>query len=311
MNVTTADGRLDYHVFVVCQNEIARIEGCLASIREAIGDRRALVTLNLNGSTDGSDKAARTAARVLGLDLRIYHTKAADKSNALNHFIHHQREPARLYAFVDGYVRISPTALHDLDASLAAHPHAMAATGVALNGRTQVAVAQRTLKQGGMLHGQLHAIRPDFLNRMMERGLRFPVGLYSGDGLMGSMAMYNLDALGKPHWDTSRIVAVPHATYEIASLSVLKPRDLQRQFRRKVRQMRGRLQNAAIKHIIFQSGYAGLPDNADEMVRTYLTTHPVPRQSMVDRPFMALALRQIRDAVRIDPFDLQPCYIKA
>ena len=35
----------------------------------------------------------------------------ADKANALNQFIYALREPARMYVFIDGYVRISPGAL--------------------------------------------------------------------------------------------------------------------------------------------------------------------------------------------------------
>lgn len=285
----------EWHISVVCQNEAARIEDCLISIGDAIGSRRALVTLNVNGSTDDSEVVAQHTALACGIALQVYRTEAADKSNVLNRFIHTQRVPARMYAFVDGYVRISPNALHDLDACLAAHPYAMAATGVCRKGRSMAAATSATLEQGGRLHGQLHALRPEFLDRMVEQGVRLPIGLYWGDGLMGSMAMHNLDAVGEA-WDTKRIVGVAGATYEIPALSMFKPRDLRRQFRRKLRQMRGRLQNEAIKAVIYRHGYTALPLDADDLVRDYLLTHSPPAVPLLDRPFMRLMLHQLQSA---------------
>lgn len=297
--------RWEWHISVVCQNEAAQIGGCLSSIRQAIGDRRTLVTLNLNGSTDNSDVIAQRTARDCGLFLKMYRTHTADKANALNQFIYTLREPARMYVFVDGYVRIGSGALQSLDECLATHPYAMAATGVALNGRTMHLKTQETLEQGGVLHGQLHALRPEFLDRMVKKDIRLPIGTYSGDGLMGALANHNLDALGQT-WDNRRIVGVSDATYEIAALSLFRPRDLQRQFRRKVRQMRGKLQNQAMKEIIYQHGFGALPANADALVRDYIAAHGVPAVSFMDQPFMALALRQIRAAREFDPAGLVP-----
>ncbi len=160
-------------------NEAARIAGCLVSIRKAIGSRRALVTLNLNRSTGDSGLIAQRTARDCGLPLRIYRTPVADEANALNQSIYALRVPASMYAFIDGYVRISPAALHGLEAGLASRPFAMAATGVGINGRTMHLATRKTLEQGGVVHGQLHALRPEFLDRMVEQRLRLPIGLRS------------------------------------------------------------------------------------------------------------------------------------
>ena len=295
---------LDYHILVVCQNEAARIGSCLASVRRSAGNRRVLVTLNLNGSSDNSEAVAVAAAQACGLPLQVYRTRAADKANALNRFIHTQRLPARVYVFVDGYTRISEGALAGLDAALRDHPQAMASTGVCLNGRTMRLATRRTLDEGGVLHGQLHALRPEFLDRMVAAGIRLPVGLYRGDGLMGSMAVHNLDAM-REGWDNRRIVGVAGAVYEIPALSALKPGDLRRQFRRMVRQMRGMLENRAISDIIYRLGYAGLP--AHDMVRDYLARHGAPPVPLMDRPFLAMALRQLsRTGMTPDAASLEP-----
>ena len=70
--------------------------------------------------------------------------------------------------------------------------------------------------------------------------------------------------------------------------------------------MRGRLQQQALKTIIYRDGFTGLPADADDLVRDHLLAHGVPATSIADRPFMALALRQIRGARKPDPADYVP-----
>ena len=98
----------EWNVAVFCQNEAARIGLCIASIAAAIGSRRALVTLVLNGTTDDSAAIAWQAARDLGVPIEIYRIPYGDKSNAIDQFFYRLRVPARLYFCVDGYVKIGP-----------------------------------------------------------------------------------------------------------------------------------------------------------------------------------------------------------
>jgi len=294
-----------WQVAVFCHNERRRIAACLASVAAAIGTRRGVITLLLNGSTDGSEAAALAVLRGLGAEAQVFTIAYADKSNAINVFLHDLRADAGLYVFVDGSVTIGPGAIAAAEARLAACPDALAASGVAGNGRTEVRTNRACVEVGGILRGQFFALRPDFVGRMVAGGIRLPVGLYRGDGLIGSMAAHDLDAPGKP-WENRRIVGVPEAVFDIDALSPFRLRDLRRQFGRKIRQMRGRLENAAIKQIVHARGYAALPAYADDMIADFLAKHPVPAVALADRPFMALALAQHRAAIRPDPADLQP-----
>ncbi len=299
--------RPEWQVAVFCQNERSRIAACLTSISAAIGSRRGLITVIANGSNDGSEAAARAAGAGIGTPVQVFSIPQADKSNAINSFLYdlRLRAEADLYFFVDGYVTIGPAALRATAARLADCPDAVAATGVAGNGRTETRSARRTVEVGGVMHGQFYALTPDFVRRMVRDGIRLPVGLYRGDGLLGSMAAHDLDAVGQP-WMNSRLIGVAEATFEIDALSLFRWRDLRRQFRRKIRQMRGRLESAAIKQVIYAGGYAALPPFADDMIRDFLAANPVPAVSLPDRPFMALALRHHRAAVRPDPDSLRP-----
>ena len=300
-----ASARFEWNIAVFCQNEAARIGQCLSSIRQAVGTRRSLVTLIANGTSDDSVAVAIAAAKECGLPLAVYSIKAGDKSNAINRFYYHLRVPARTYFSVDGYVTIGPRSLTGLDDCLGANAHAMAATGVCINGRTMHLATKETLERGGRLHGQLHAFRPEFIERMVSRNIRLPLGIYWGDGLLGSMAAHNLDAMGE-EWDNARIVGVADATYEIPTLSAFRFNDLKRQLKRRVRQMRGRLQNRAIKTIIYERGYEGLPEDADDMVRQHIGAHGVPKVSLLERPFMARALRETKGAKPFDAASLAP-----
>jgi len=294
----------DISVNVFCRNEADRIAACIGSVADAAAGLRISLTVIVNGSTDGSAAAAAHAARAHRLAASVYTIRYGDKSNAINQSLGPLRRPAGLYVFLDGYSIISPHSFTGFAGALARAPHAVAATGVAGNGRTMKLATAETLSQGGRLHGQLHALRPDFIDRMQAAGLRLPIGLYRGDGLLGSMACHNLDPIGQP-WDGHRIAGVAEATYAIPQLCPLRPADIARQWHRKVRQMRGRLENEAIRSIIYTHGYQGLPDDADAMIAGWLAGRRPPRVSLADRPFMALALRQIAHGRRPAPADLK------
>ena len=124
------------------------------------------------------------------------------------------------------------------------------------------------------------------------------------------MALHNLDPVYH-EWELKRIAHSPEATYEIPMLSLFRLRaDLKRQFHRKVRQMRGRLENMAIRSIVYHDGYEGLPGYADDMVKTYLSRHGRPVVALPDRPFQAMAIRQINAAQRPDPGLLEPVLLR-
>lgn len=304
-----ANTLLDWHVAVYCANEERRLGACLDSLAAALAGRRALVTVVLNGSTDGSLGVAR-AGSPAGLPIEIVQIPFRDKSNAINQFIHKLRAPARIYANVDGYAVIGASAFHAMEERLRSAPHAVAVTGVAANGRTMRKMGAQALRTGGVLHGQLHALRPEFLDRMTALGLRLPVGLYRGDGLLGSMAAHDFAPLSTP-WDDSRIAAETRATFTLPSLSLLNRSDVERLFRRRVKQMQGLVENKAIASVICRSGYEALPEHVTDLIRTYLEDHGAPRVSPLEAPFQSLALSLAEKAEYPDPALLEPTRIAA
>ncbi len=304
-----ADGALwDWQVGVFGRNEASRIGQCIASIARAGRGLRVLATVLLNGATDDSAGIALQAAKAGALPIEIYRFGHADKSNAINRFFYDLRAPADAVCCVDAYAVIGPDSLSGFARAFADRPDARLATGIAINGRSEPRAVEKTLTVGGVTHGQLYAPGRAFIDRLTGRGLRLPLGLYRGDGLLGSMAAHDLDPLSCP-WENRRVVGVRDATYEIASLSPFRPADVRRHLHRRVNHMRGRLETAAIKEIIYAHGYAALPERADDMIRAYLSAHgPLPTP-LRDRPFMAAALRRVRSARPPDPASLIPALV--
>jgi hypothetical protein len=295
---------LDWHVAIYCANEEQRLGSCIDDVSAALSGMRSQITVILNGTSDRSQAFALAAARS-GKPVDVVTIPVGDKSNAINQFFHNLRQPARAYGGVDGYCFVAPASFASMLARLNTDSHAMAVTGVCINGRSMKLATEETLKVGGKLHGQLHGFRHDFVERLVERGIRLPLGTYWGDGLMGSMAAHNLDSIASL-WDSARVVGVAEAQYEIAELSIFRAADIRRQARRKIRQLMGRIQNAAIKEIIYRDGYEGLPEYANEMALDYVTKHGLPKAGVLDRLLQAKVLRELRQAQRFEPASLRP-----
>ncbi|MCB1972160.1 MAG: glycosyltransferase family 2 protein [Geminicoccaceae bacterium] len=282
-----------WSVSVFAKNEEDSVSSCLAAVDAALAGSPSVVTVIVNGSTD------RTFERVCRYrdgrrpDMRAFRSSLASKANAWNSFVHDLKPEADLYFFVDAYARVEPDAFRRLAAALERHPQAHAATSVPTTGRSASLVAGNSIEHGG-LHGTLHVLRREFVDGIVHRGIRQPFGLYRGDGLIGAMAMHDFDAR-RNRWDKQRVAVVTEPTWHHRPLSPFRRKDLERHFNRLVMQARGRLENAAIRDIIYKDGFEALPQHADAMIGDWLS-----RQSAATllrlwlEPFTALAMRKLR-----------------
>ncbi len=263
----------DWNIVVFGRNEAATLQPCLEAIARAVGTRHARVDVLLNGCTDGSAAVARRVAATLPVPVQVWEIELADKANAWNQYVHGIRRQARVHCFVDAYASVAPDAFTALDAALAASPQAQAAAAVPSSGRS-AAATRAAMLAAPALHGSLHALRGSFVERIRAGGLLLPVGLYRGDGLIGSMAMHDLDAATNP-WNPRNIVVVPEASWTVRALSPWRPADLRRWWNRRIQQARGRLEDAALREGIYQGGFGRLPRDADEMLRGWMARHPL------------------------------------
>ncbi|PZW46773.1 glycosyl transferase family 2 [Humitalea rosea] len=285
----------EWSAAVFARNEAPSLAACLRALARAGEGVDLRVTVLLNGSTDGSAEIAVAALRETGLRGSVHAIAQGDKANAFNQFIHRLRPEAATYIFVDGYAAVAPGALRHLAARLRDAPQAQAAAAVPSTGRSAAFLTRQMLEEPG-LHGSLFALRGSFVARLASLGLRLPVGLYRGDGLVGSFVLHDLDA-ERGGWVLERLAVEPGATWRAPSLRLWHPRDARRHWHRLVQQGRGRLQWAAIRDAIYPGGFTALPEDADTCVLDWIAAAPRLRTPRLWRdPFAVLALRRMRGA---------------
>lgn len=263
-------------IAVFARNEAASLADCLEALDHAVEGLSATFTVVLNGTTDASAATVDAFAATSRHKVQVFDIPFADKSNAWNQYVHALAPAAALHVFVDAYARVTPGAVRALATTLAEHPFAHAAAALPSCGRS--AAAQRAqMRRSPSLHGSLHALRGDFLDRIRAAGIRLPVGLYRGDGLIGSLAVHDLDALAN-RWNTDRIALAEEATWQVPPLVPWRPRDLRRLWNRRIQQARGQLEDAALKAFIYSGNFAGLPVFADQMLVAWLERNPAALQ---------------------------------
>ena len=298
---------MDCCIVVIARDEAVRIGECIARIEDDAADLSARLVVLLNGTTDGSRRLVSDRLRASKLPSYLFEIAAGDKSNAWNQYVHAIAPtlgPVGVHIFVDGYAWVKRGAFRALMDALVSDPYAHAASGMP-TGSPSASRVRDQMQQSGGLHGSLHALRAEFLDRVRARGLRLPVGLYRGDGLIGSFAMQDLDPLGSP-WDTRRIRHVPLATWAAPVFSL---RLGLRYIRRRINQARGRIETVALQDVIYKHGFEALPRFADLMLADYLQANPSKRPGWMDLAGQ-LALRRIQSPQLPSEEQLEACLVE-
>lgn len=299
------DDRVGCGVAVFARNEAARLGACLRALGRSEGIPHLHVTVLLNGTRDGSARAAADAMREAGLAGRLIDIPHGDKSHAMNLFLHRLRPPAPLYVLMDGFAEVRPDALARLAERLARTPAAEAAAAVPSTGRSADALRRSMIEQPG-LHGSLFALRGSFVERLAAARLRLPRGLYRGDGLIGAMVMHDLDALAHG-WEPARIAVEPDASWVTPPGRLWHWPDLRRHLHRLLRQARGRLEMAALRDALYRKGFTGLPADSRTLVLDWIAADPSRAPGLRQDPLARLALVLLRQpAVDPPPEALEP-----
>ena len=287
------DPPVEWAAAIFARNEAASIAGCIGALaRAGRGVAGFDIAVILNGTSDDSAAIAAAALRAAGQSGRIWSIDEGCKSNAFNQYVHRLRPAARTYFFIDGYAAVLPDALSRLAGALDATPTALAAAAVPSTGRSAARLRAHMIREPG-LHGSLFALRGEFVERIACAGLRLPLRLYRGDGLIGSMVLHDLDAAAGG-WRPERIVVEPSATWRAPGLRPWHWQDWRRHLNRLVQQARGRLQGGAVRDAIYPAGFAALPDDADAGALRWIAAGPGRRPMPWRDPLAALAMARMR-----------------
>ena len=256
----------------------------------------AVIDVLVNGNPGLARQFAEWSTSVPGADrLRVWSIPQGDKAHALNEYIHRIWPDGRLAFFLDGYARPRPDGLARLAASLASAPEAFGASGVPSSGRSAPALRTEMLRTNGF-HGNMHAIPVHAMRALRELGFRLPLGLYRTDSLVGAVLKFGLDP-ARHGWEQQRIVVDADATWDVPGQSDLTFKNIKAQFKRRLRQAQGDLENRAVRDHLALRGLPinRLPKTASELVLQWINAHPAEaRQLYLKNPLRFSAVLKAR-----------------
>lgn len=269
---------------------------------------------------NGNEPLALEAARFLdklipddqpvSVSLRIWQVAQGDKAHAWNQYLYGIWEGAEVAFFVDGYVRVHPTALARISAAMADDDFALAATGVPSRGSSAASMKAQLVAQNG-LHGNLHAIRGASLKALRQREFILPVGIYRTDSLIGAAIKFNLDPV-QYRWEPKRIHVVTDASWDHTPLSIMKLSDLRTHFQRLIRQGQGVFENLAVRrHLsVDAKPLETLPETASDLARIWMQNHPLElREALVKHPLAVFSLQRVKQQRDWFKATIPPCLL--
>lgn len=277
----------------------ATLANCIESAIAACAGRPTLIDVLVNGNAALAETMRQRAwtARVpnAAVEIRIWSIALGDKAHVWNEYVHKIWPEGRSAFFLDGYVEPERASFEALHARLDKDSGVLAATGVPSCGRSAAALRESMIKNGG-LHGNMHVIRAEVMAELRRDQFRLPLGLYRTDSLIGAFLMYGLDPT-KNRWDTNRVAVEPSATWQVREIANLTLKNLVGQFKRRLRQAQGDLENRATReHMSIQRrAPQDLARTTHELVLHWAAEKPAELRSMVlQRPARLYAMRKLR-----------------
>jgi hypothetical protein len=187
-----------------------------------------------------------------------------DKSNAWNVFVHEVAPQSEVCFFVDGDVRVEAGSFDHLGEALRQSPAANAAAAVPSTGRSRTFQEELVCVHRVVL-GNLYALCGAFVQRAKETGTRLPVGYIGDDGLVTSLAKWNLDPTGR--FLEERVAPCPAARFAFDSFSVWSLRDWRTYWRRRVRYSVRHFQHELLAPLLKRAGIAAMPRTVADLYR--------------------------------------------
>lgn len=296
MNISS----LEWAVAIIAAREApSTLVNCIRAAIRACGSRPAVIDVLVNGNPGLADTVRQRAwdadLQNTAVEIRIWSIALGDKAHAWNEYVHRIWPEGRHAFFLDGYAEPEPTSFEALCARFDENGDVLGATGVPSCGRSAQALREGFIKNGG-LHGNMHAIRAEAMTKLRHDQCRLPLGLYRTDSLIGAFLMYRLDPANNK-WDTKRIAVEPNATWRVADIARLDLKNLVDQFKRRLRQAQGDLENRATREHLAIKRLAPntLAPTTHELVMHWADEKPHDLRAMLlRRPARLYAMRKLR-----------------
>jgi len=276
------------------------------AVREAVAAVMAAAHLStvIDVLVNGNEALAEELEEVLAavapaggpIEVRLWLIRLGDKAHTWNQYVQTIWPDARRTFFIDGYVRVLPDALVQLDEGLKITPEALAGSGVPSSGRTALNLREEMLRHGG-LHGNLYALTHPAMLHIRRTGLKLPVGIYRTDSALGSALGFGFEPAVNA-WNPKEFIHVAvNASWQNDRKQWWRYSDLSGQLKRKLRQAQGTLENLAVRQWLAEERRLPehLPANVTDLVLSWAAAHPAALDKALRRnPLAYLALRKLR-----------------
>jgi glycosyltransferase involved in cell wall biosynthesis len=281
-------------VCVFAHNEEANIVSCLDSIGQASARHPVQAYVIANGCSDRTETIVQEYAKTYPW-VTLVPVAVGDKSNAWNVFVHDVAPQAEVYFFMDGDVQVGHGAFDMLAAALSDVSAANGAAAVPLTGRNQKFLAALVCEHRLIL-GNLYALRGEFVRRMRSQSICLPIGYIGEDGLVTSLAKWNLDPRGS--FLEEGVAPCPEAGFQFRSFSLWSPRDMRKYWYRRVRYSLRHFQHELLVPLLRRDGIGGMPKSVNDLYRheAELIRRCRPRTGL-NVLFDILAIRAIRNSI--------------
>jgi hypothetical protein len=275
----------------------SQLLGAVAACRAACRAIPAVIDVVINGNASLATEFGKDLGRGAQANgvapVRVWHVALGDKSHAWNTYAHEIWPGGSVTFFVDGYVEVRENSFQKLAAALAAHPHAKAATGIDVMGKSAERLAQFQIANAG-IHGNLYSLRREAVLRVRESGFRLPLGLYRTDPTLESCLKFDFDPSANV-WDQRRVLVLTDVNWTRPVLSPWRYADWLIHWRRMIRQAQGDVEQQALKTFwtVDKKRPGELPKTAEELLRDWVSRFPGQwRRLALANPLRRLAVRR-------------------
>lgn len=207
--------------------------------------------------------------------IRVWSIPTADKANTWNQHIHSIWAGNTDTIYIDGYVLINRDSVLRLQNTLQKNPSALGTSGAPSIGWSAKKIRE-TMKNDGGFHGNFCAISAAALARIREHNAKLPLGMYRVDALMGAFLAFGLSDKERRWQPKIYTPTTFDATWMCTEKLWYSPKDIASWYRRRERQLRGQIENSAIKALLTEdmTSFADLPKNIAALFETWKDRQP-------------------------------------
>lgn len=266
---------------IASREDLATLKSSTIAASAACTSYPALIDVLVNGNerlarsvAESMDKAKVSELRQVAI--RIWSLALPDKADTWNRYVYEIWPKAHTTFFIDGYVRPETNSFSLLANLLNNEGQFACASGIPLTGRSAAQYKKEVTEQGWGLHGNLYALSQDTMNNIRANGFRMPKGLYRNDGFLAAALALDLRPESAT-WDAARRLGiVDDAGWSTPQRKWWNPIHLKDAWKRRRRQQRGVIENAAIRYWLStkKTAFADLPDNIDDIVLGWMRDTP-------------------------------------